>query len=73
MFRLITFASAHPRITDGQRLSTQEIVELLLHGISAGKPAVHAENRPVDWCQTHHRPPDRERTIRTITQPVGAR
>ena len=27
MFRLITFASAHPTITDGQPLSTPEIVE----------------------------------------------
>ena len=35
IFRLVTFASAHPTITDGQRLSTPEIVELLLHGISA--------------------------------------
>ena len=37
MFRLITFASAHPRITEGQTLSTREIVDLLLHGISAGR------------------------------------
>ena len=35
MFRLVTFSSAHPSITDGQSLSTQEIVDLLLHGISA--------------------------------------
>ena len=39
MFRLVTFASAHPSITDGQPLSTPEIVDLLLHGISAGQPA----------------------------------
>jgi len=38
IFRLITFSSAHPTITDGQRLSTAEIVELLLHGISAREP-----------------------------------
>src|SRR6476659_3585067 len=38
IFRLVTFASAHPTITDGQRLSTPEIVELLLHGISARQP-----------------------------------
>ena len=37
MFRLITFASAHPRITDGQALTTPEIVHLLLHGIGAQK------------------------------------
>ena len=35
MFRLITFSSAHPRITDGHTLSTQEVVDLLLYGISA--------------------------------------
>jgi AcrR family transcriptional regulator len=38
IFRLVTFSSAHPSITDGQPLSTPEIVELLLHGISA-RPA----------------------------------
>jgi len=38
IFRLVTFASAHPTITDGQRLSTPEIVELLLHGISSREP-----------------------------------
>jgi len=38
IFRLVTFASAHPTITDGQQLSTAEIVELLLHGISAREP-----------------------------------
>ncbi len=35
MFRLVTFSSAHPAITDGQMLPTREIVDLLLHGISA--------------------------------------
>jgi AcrR family transcriptional regulator len=39
IFRLVTFSSAHPTITDGQRLSTSEIVELLLHGISAREPS----------------------------------
>ena len=38
MFRLITFSSAHPAITEGQTLSTPEIVDLLLHGISAPAP-----------------------------------
>ncbi len=33
LFRLITFAAAHPRITDGQPLTTDEIVLLLLNGI----------------------------------------
>jgi AcrR family transcriptional regulator len=35
LFRLITFAGAHPRLTDGQPLSTTEIVDLLLHGIGS--------------------------------------
>ncbi|MET0965686.1 MAG: helix-turn-helix domain-containing protein [Nakamurella sp.] len=43
VFRLVTFASAHPSITDGQPMSTSEIVDLLLHGIGGervhrGKP-----------------------------------
>ena len=49
MFRLVTFSSAHPSITDGQPLSTQEIVDLLLHGISARAPNAEksrAEKRP---------------------------
>ncbi len=36
LFRLITFAGAHPRLTDGQPLSTTDIVDLLLHGIGNG-------------------------------------
>ncbi len=35
MFRLVTFSSAHPVITDGQVLPTPDIVDLLLHGIGA--------------------------------------
>ncbi|MGS0687906.1 TetR/AcrR family transcriptional regulator [Nakamurella sp. GG22] len=43
LFRLITFAAAHPRITDGQPLSTEEIVLLLLNGIGRhdGVPDEH--------------------------------
>ncbi|MET0865406.1 MAG: helix-turn-helix domain-containing protein, partial [Nakamurella sp.] len=33
IFRLITFSSAHPSITDGKPMTTPEIVDLLLHGI----------------------------------------
>lgn len=40
MFRLITFAGAHPRISDGQPLTTSEIVDLLLHGIGNGRAPV---------------------------------
>ena len=39
LFRLITFSSAHPAVTDGQTLPTREIVDLLLYGISAQKTA----------------------------------
>jgi AcrR family transcriptional regulator len=46
MFRLVTFASAHPRIADGQPLSTPEIVDLLLHGIGATTPPSEAAAAP---------------------------
>jgi AcrR family transcriptional regulator len=35
MFRLVTFSSAHPAITEGHTLSTPQIVDLLLHGIGS--------------------------------------
>ena len=66
MFRLITFASAHPRITDGQTLSTQEIVDLLLHGIGAGKTGTATPRRGPDSTSD-----DREDL--SAAQPVGAR
>lgn len=57
MFRLITFASAHPRITDGRPLTTPEIVALLLHGISAQK-TTSAESEPsTDSPVDRRRPP----------------
>ena len=45
MFRLVTFSSAHPAITDGHVLTTPEIVDLLLHGIGAvpGRPPADAD------------------------------
>jgi AcrR family transcriptional regulator len=33
LLRMITFASAHPRLTDGDPLSTGDIVSLLLNGV----------------------------------------
>ena len=48
MFRLVTFSSAHPAITDGQVLSTQEIVDLLLHGISSQKTVSLAQHPAPD-------------------------
>ena len=67
IFRLITFSSAHPTITDGQRLSTAEIVELLLHGISAreqqpGDPPLR-KPVPVGLMQRQTHPPDRSPRI----------
>jgi AcrR family transcriptional regulator len=82
IFRLITFSSAHPSITDGQTLSTPEIVELLLHGISArpdrttGLAEIDDEKtagvRSVPG--THSPPGDREQPApETIeAEPVGA-
>lgn len=34
LIRLVVFAGSHPRITDENPLSTQDIVDLLLHGIA---------------------------------------
>lgn len=48
MFRLVTFSSAHPAITEGRPLPTEQIVDLLLHGI--GAPADHRP--PADRCET---------------------
>jgi AcrR family transcriptional regulator len=36
MFRLVTFSTVHPAITDGKPLPTDQIVDLLLHGIGTG-------------------------------------
>lgn len=38
VLRLVTFACAHPRITDGRPLTPDEIVDLLLDGIRAHAP-----------------------------------
>jgi AcrR family transcriptional regulator len=43
LIRLVVFAGSHPRITDENPLSTQEIVDLLLHGI-----AFAPESREID-------------------------
>ncbi len=44
MFRLVTFSSAHPAITDGHVLPTKEIVDLLLYGIGTrSEPADRSE------------------------------
>jgi len=48
MFRLVTFSSAHPAITDGQTLSTQETVDLLLHGIGRQKTVSAAKHSAQD-------------------------
>lgn len=48
MFRLVTFSSAHPAITEGHPLPTGQIVDLLLHGI--GAPA--ATGSPADRCES---------------------
>lgn len=48
MFRLVTFSSAHPAITEGHPLPTEQIVDLLLHGI--GAPATAGS--PADRCES---------------------
>ena len=64
MFRLITFASAHPRINDGHPLSTKEIVDLLLHGISA--PGGTADQDTAEKTST-------AQSVRGTDSPVGRR
>jgi AcrR family transcriptional regulator len=36
IIRLMTFAASHPKITDGQPMSAQAIVSVVLHGVLAG-------------------------------------
>ncbi len=38
VLRLVTFAGTHPRITDGDPLNSDEIVDLLLSGLGANSP-----------------------------------
>jgi AcrR family transcriptional regulator len=38
LLRLITFSGSHPLISHGQPLTPEEIVDLLLHGISGERP-----------------------------------
>jgi AcrR family transcriptional regulator len=38
LLRLVTFSGSHPLIAQGQPLTSEEIVDLLLHGISGGTP-----------------------------------
>ena len=87
MFRLITFASAHPGITDGQPLSTEEIVDLLLHGIGSQRTDptaadIQRQTQPSDQPLTtpavrRLHPStlsrDRHRHQPVHPQPVGAR
>jgi AcrR family transcriptional regulator len=37
IIRMMTFAASHPKITDGEPMSAQAIVSLVLHGVSAGE------------------------------------
>jgi AcrR family transcriptional regulator len=46
MFRLVTFSAVHPAITDGNPLPTDQIVDLLLHGIGVG-PHPPATESPI--------------------------
>ena len=42
ILRLVTFAGTHPRITEGDPLTSDEIVDLLLGGLRAHTPAIHS-------------------------------
>ncbi len=79
LFRLITFASAHPRITDGQPLSTPEIVDLLLHGIgigsgaSSGEKTTSGQSPPAGGFPDDAPPRGHQHDTLTQSLPVGAR
>ena len=64
MFRLVTFSSAHPAVTEGQTLSTQEVVDLLLHGIGRQKAvsAVKHSAQDLTACDLTACQPDRSDT-----------
>jgi len=68
MFRLITFASAHPAITDGRPLSTREIVDLLLRGVGGQQQA--AEKSSTEKITGSRSDPTTDSTRQT--HPVGA-
>ena len=68
MFRLITFASAHPRINDGQPLSTKEIVHLLLHGIGSSPEPVERDTAG----QSTNEKPTTEKTTTEKTTTAGS-
>jgi AcrR family transcriptional regulator len=70
IFRLVTFASAHPSITDGQPMSTPDIVDLLLHGIGGerthrGKPVSQQAAAGAGSPSRNHQPS-------ATAEPVGA-
>ncbi len=74
MFRLVTFSSAHPAITDGQTLSTRQIVDLLMHGISGQKTVSPAKHSAPDSIADQPGTADSaDRADRSVhAQPVGA-
>jgi len=71
VFRLVTFASAHPSITDGQPMTTAEIVDLLLHGIGGERVQ---RGKPVpQQAATGAGSPSPDHQQSTTAQPVGAK
>jgi AcrR family transcriptional regulator len=71
MFRLVTFASAHPSITDGQPMSTPDIVDLLLHGI--GGERIHRGKPVPQQAVTAEGSPGRNHQPSATAEPVGAK
>ena len=70
VFRLVTFASAHPSITDGNPMSTPEIVDLLLHGI--GGERIHRGKTVPQQASTAAGSPSHTHQQSATTEPVGA-
>ena len=55
MLRLLTFAGTHPRITDGNPLSSDEIIDLLMDGLRARSP------------DPRHPPPSCQPAVRAVS------
>jgi AcrR family transcriptional regulator len=56
ILRLVTFAGTHPRITDGNPLTSDEIIDLLMDGLRAHSPS------PPGSCQP---------AVRALSEPFG--
>ncbi len=86
LLRMITFAGAHPRLTDGEPLSTGDIVSLLLNGVgrhgdatidtatnSPTEKTASAQSDPTSESPSGAPPPGARHPSSIPSVPVGAR